>query len=218
MTASIMPSTRISRRTRKRLQLADRIAAIAYGLFEKQGYDTITMEQVAATADIAKGTLYKYFPIKEALLAHQFQRDIESGMSPLWQVLDQQNSFAAQLRCLLHASAKWYEARRIYVAAYVRYQLTTANFDAGDAAQQHLPSGARQILLRLCATGQRRGDVRSDLSAGQLAVMLDSMCLTAVMIWLGTAHGNLKDQFDVLLRLALNGVGPSAPHKGTSAA
>lgn len=213
-----MAPIRINRRARKRVQIADHIAAVAYRLFENQGYDTVTMEQVAAAADIAKGTLYKYFPVREALLAHQFQRDIDLGLGPLWQVLDKQNSFAAQLRCLLHASAKWYEARRRYLAPYVRYQLTSANFDCSDTAQQHLPGGARQILQRLCAAGQRRGDVRADLSAAQLAAMLESMCLAAIMIWLATPHGNLKTQFDGVLLLALQGVGPSAPHNGTSAA
>src|SRR5580658_2605128 len=115
------------RRERKRRQLADHVAATAHRLFEELGYEAVTMEQVAAAADVAKGTLYKYFPVKEALLAHHFQRDIASGINALWQILAKQRSFAAQMRCLLHASAKWHEARRKFIAHYVRYQL--ANFD-----------------------------------------------------------------------------------------
>jgi AcrR family transcriptional regulator len=76
-----------NRRARKRRQLTDHVAAIAFGLFEERGYEAVTMEQVAAAADISKGTLYKYFPVKEALLAHQFQQEIALGMTPLWPVL-----------------------------------------------------------------------------------------------------------------------------------
>src|ERR1700733_13206363 len=194
-----------SRRQRKRRRLADHMAAIAFHLFEELGYDAVTMEQVAAAADVAKGTLYKYFPIKEALLAHQFQRDIASGMNALWQILAKQRSFAAQMRCLLHASAKWHEARRVYISHYLRYQL--ANFDGSDLARQRRTSGARPILERLCVDGQARGDVRCDLPAAQLAVMLECMCLGATMIWLGTAKGNLKTEFDALLLVVLSGVG-----------
>jgi AcrR family transcriptional regulator len=193
------------RRERKRQQLADHVAATAFRLFENRGYEAVTMEQVAAAADVAKGTLYKYFPVKEALLAHQFQRDIASGMNALWQILAKQRSFAAQMRCLLHASAKWHEARRIYIPHYVRYQL--ANFGRSDFPRQRRAIGARQILERLCVDGQARGDVRSDLPAAQLAAILGCMCLGATMIWLETPDGNLKAEFDALLLLALSGVG-----------
>jgi AcrR family transcriptional regulator len=192
------------RRERKRQQLTDHVAGTAFRLFEDLGYEAVTMEQVAAAADVAKGTLYKYFPVKEALLAHQFQRDIASGINALWQILAKQRSFAAQMRCLLHASAKWHEARRRYIAHYVRYQL--ANFGS-DFARQRRATGARPILERLCVDGQARGDVRCDLPAAQLAVMLECMCLGATLIWLGTPNGNLKTEFDALLLLALSGVG-----------
>ena len=196
------------RRERKRNRTLDHLAATAFRLFEARGYDSVTMEQVAAEADVAKGTLYKYFPVKEALLAHQFQCEIASGMGSLWPALEQLSSFATQLRQLLHASAQWNEARRIYLPHYVRYQFTTSNFDGSAATRAHRPSGARQIFERLCRAGQDRGDVRKDLSAWQLAVMLECLCLGAIMIWLGRPDGSLQQEFDALLSLALTGVSP----------
>ncbi len=88
---------RVGRRERKRQDLADRVASIAFDLFESQGYEAVTMEQVAGEADVAKGTLYKYFPVKEALLAHQFQRDIDAGLGPLWQAHQFQRDIDAGL-------------------------------------------------------------------------------------------------------------------------
>jgi AcrR family transcriptional regulator len=203
-----VPTLNIGRRERKRRQLADRVAAVGFGLFEQNGYEAVTMEQIAAAADIAKGTLYKYFPVKDALLAHQFQRDIASGMSALWQVLARQPSFAAQMKALLHASAKWNTARRRYLPHYLRHQFGTANFAGHADTRKHDRSGEGQLFERLCIAGQERGDVRSDLPAAQLAVMLECLYLGAIMIWLGMPDGNLKQEFDSLLALALNGVGP----------
>jgi AcrR family transcriptional regulator len=196
-----------NRRARKRRQLTDQVAAIAFGLFEERGYEAVTMEQVAAAADISKGTLYKYFPVKEALLAHQFQQEIASGMTPLWPLLEQQGSFAAQMSYLLQASAQWNEARRIYIPHYVRHEFRTANFSRDDL-RQHRPSGARQILERLCLAGQQRGDVRSDLTAAQLAVMLECLCLGAILNWLARPEATLQQEFDAMLLLALTGMGP----------
>jgi AcrR family transcriptional regulator len=202
-----MPALNVGRRERKRQQLADRVAAVGFGLFEQQGYDAVTMEQIAAAADVAKGTLYKYFPVKDALLAHQFQHDIASGMNALWQILEQQHSFAAQLKTLLHASAKWNTARRRYLPHYLRHQFSTANLTGLDNPRQHRRSGEGQLFERLCSAGQERGDVRADLPAAQLALMLECLYLGAIMIWLGMPNGNLKHEFDSLLALALNGVG-----------
>ena len=204
--AAIAPSAP-NRRARKRRLLTDRVAGLAFALFEEHGYEAVTMEQIAAAADIAKGTLYKYFPVKEALLAHQFQLEIASGMTPLWPLLERQGSFAAQLSQLLQASAQWNEARRAYIPHYVRHQFSTA--DLGRAAPRaHRPSGARQIFERLCLSGQQRGDVRRDLSATQLAVMLECLCLGAILTWLAHPESKLQHEFEALLLLALNGVAP----------
>jgi AcrR family transcriptional regulator len=43
------------------------VLAVAAGLFASQDYASVHMEGVAAAADIAKPTLYRYFPTKEAL-------------------------------------------------------------------------------------------------------------------------------------------------------
>src|SRR3546814_16988657 len=70
-----------SRRQRKRAQTANHLSATAFRLFETHGYDVVAMEQIAAEADVAKATLYNYFPVKEALIAHRFREDIAAGMA-----------------------------------------------------------------------------------------------------------------------------------------
>jgi AcrR family transcriptional regulator len=195
-----------NRRARKRRQLIERVADIAFGLFEEQGYEAVTMEQIAAAADIAKGTLYRYFPLKEALLAHQLQQELASGMAPLWPLLERQGSFAAQMSCLLQAWAQWHEARRSYIPHYLRHQLSTGSLDHHDL-RQHRPGGARPILERLCRAGQQRGDVRPDLPAAQLAVLLECLCLGATLTWLARPDAKLQHEFDAVLLMALNGVG-----------
>ena len=41
---------------------------IAYRMFIEQGYDSTSIDEIIAEADIAKGTYYYYFPSKEATL------------------------------------------------------------------------------------------------------------------------------------------------------
>src|SRR3546814_16694133 len=70
-----------SRRQRKRAQTANHLSATAFRLFETHGYDVVAMEQIAAEADVAQATLYNYFQVKEALIAHRFREDIAAGMA-----------------------------------------------------------------------------------------------------------------------------------------
>jgi AcrR family transcriptional regulator len=55
-------------RERKKEQTRRRIAETALGLFRDRGYDNVTVSEIAEAADVAKATLFTYFPTKESLV------------------------------------------------------------------------------------------------------------------------------------------------------
>ena len=68
------------------------VITLAAGLFDQRGYASVSMEQIAAAAGIAKPTLYHYFRAKDRssrihetfidlLLEHQDER-IRLGLAP----------------------------------------------------------------------------------------------------------------------------------------
>jgi len=56
-----------SRREREKLQRRETITNAAKGLFYEKGYQITTMEEIAAAAEVSKGTLYLYFGSKDEL-------------------------------------------------------------------------------------------------------------------------------------------------------
>lgn len=52
----------------KALRTRESIVDAALSLYERQGYDETTMEQIAAEAEVGTSTLYRYFPAKDQIL------------------------------------------------------------------------------------------------------------------------------------------------------
>jgi AcrR family transcriptional regulator len=68
----------------RQLARRERIIAAAIDLASRGGYDAVQMRDVAARANVALGTLYRYFASKDLLLAHSWadwSREIETQMS-----------------------------------------------------------------------------------------------------------------------------------------
>src|ERR1700752_2447185 len=59
------------------------IVQAATALFQKHGFDGISMDKVAEAAEVSKRTLYNHFPSKEELFAHCCRVAWPGGSSPL---------------------------------------------------------------------------------------------------------------------------------------
>ncbi len=68
----------LGRRSRQKQTRERRIVQAAGRLFATKGYAAVAMEDVAARAGLAVGTIYNYFPSKSALLLSIVRRETES--------------------------------------------------------------------------------------------------------------------------------------------
>ena len=59
-------------RARKKARTRDAIADTAVSLFLEHGFDRVSVNDIAAAAEISKPTLFRYFPTKEDLVLHRF--------------------------------------------------------------------------------------------------------------------------------------------------
>jgi AcrR family transcriptional regulator len=52
-------------RARKKQRMREQIIKAAFQLFERKGFEAVTVEEIAATIEISPRTFYRYFPTKE---------------------------------------------------------------------------------------------------------------------------------------------------------
>jgi AcrR family transcriptional regulator len=57
-------------RERKKQKTKEAIQRVALRLFQKQGYDETTIEQIAAAVEISPSTFFNYFPTKEDVVGY----------------------------------------------------------------------------------------------------------------------------------------------------
>lgn len=68
------PGPEGGRRETNRRRRTESLAAAATALFLDRGIEAVTIGEIAAAAGIAKGSFYRYFPGKDALVASLFAR------------------------------------------------------------------------------------------------------------------------------------------------
>jgi TetR/AcrR family transcriptional regulator len=71
----------LSRREREKLNRRNEILQAARKVFAEKGYDVATVDDVAATAELSKGTIYLYFQNKADLFLSTFEMGMEQVAS-----------------------------------------------------------------------------------------------------------------------------------------
>jgi AcrR family transcriptional regulator len=198
--------TRIGRRERKRQQTADHLADTAWELFRAQGYDVVTMEAIAEVADVAKGTLYKYFPVKEALLRHRFHREMTQTMPSLLTQLSVLPTARERILGFLDQVADWLMQHRQYMGPYLSLRMGEAGIPYDLDSPNR--SGLEQVFFGFIHEGQKSGEFRHDLDVATVAQYLEFLYLASLMRWLNSSEIDLREEFHTMFDFCLRGLKP----------
>lgn len=201
-----MPHTRRSRLPGSRAQLPGHIGAVADRLFRAQGYSRVTMEQIADRAGVSKRTLYKYFPVKEALLERMLENALAEDFADRDSSAFARAGFRAGVTLLLRESARWCKRHADILLPYIRYKF--ASFDPGAARGED--RGLLPLWITLIESAQGRGELRADLPPAQLAMYFHYLYLGALMRWLTGPRINLGREFDTVIGLFMEGASAGA--------
>ncbi len=190
--ASIEPESP-SRRERNKQRTRARILSAATAMFAERGVAASGVDDLAAAADVARGTLFNYFPSKSAIVAAILDNQSQQYHALIEAQRQKDIPTAGKLSNVFKSAA-----REIQKApGFFKLIMGDAGLSwngPGPAADRvtHLLADMRLLL----ESGIARGDVRADLPAALLAEMTLGTFLTILRSW------QFETDYDLPTRLA----------------
>ena len=96
----------------------ERILVAALRLFAHEPYQAVTMDRVAAAANVAKGTLYLYFPSKDALYLGILSDGLDSAYRTYQASADLKLPLVERLRRAITVTVEFFDQRRDFLQFY----------------------------------------------------------------------------------------------------
>jgi AcrR family transcriptional regulator len=170
-----------SRRERKKIAARARILSAAIDLFSRHGLDAVTIDEIATTADVGKGTIYNYFSTKEDIVV-AFMADLEARMAPKisrFRPGKRQVHRALADYILLHFRLK--EPYHAFVRVFLAQMfLDTERFFPYMVEMQKYIDPPLQALFHSL---KERGELRADIEIPQLILSFKTMHLGLTALW-----------------------------------
>jgi len=168
-------------RERKKQAVRSTIIKVAMGLFATNGYHQTSMEGIADRSDVSKATLYKYFPVKEAIIAAHWQQDIKNSQQQFQQIIrdyaDTRSRLEAAYSLIMTRIMQNRQAYEIYIS-YRLQHITKPELN------KELRSGIAEILTVIIAAGQQLGEIRNDIPFEILLGNLEMLSVIQALVWL----------------------------------
>lgn len=190
-------------REQKKAQTHGRIKEAAIALFDEQGYETTTVQQVADRAEVAKGTFFNYFSSKESLIlelqGEMMLREMESTVGKPGPVMP-------RMLALLYDHARSFMMNRSVTCAVLQGMFTS---DRMRLAQDERCAEMVNTLKPVFLYAQEKGEVRTDLSADILAQLAVQTYHGVLMSWAtGQGEEQLTDQMALTFEVFTQGIRP----------
>ncbi|WP_428267693.1 TetR/AcrR family transcriptional regulator [Haliangium sp.] len=164
-----------TRRQRERQERRLSILDAAEAVFASKGFSQATMDDIAAEAQLSKGTLYLYFKSKDELLMTLASRSIASVHSEFEAIVASELSASEAVRAMLRCQARHLTVRPQMFRIMTGHMASGYQLDTSTAAfENHRRLVARSVsyVATVIERGKRDRSLRSDLAPAQIAVQL----------------------------------------------
>lgn len=147
----------------KKKKRREAIVAETIKQIRELGYDTVTMEGIAKSCNITKRTLYKYYPVKEAILADFIQMTFHAHEKERLEALSALTSFRQQVHYYLSILMQGVQREPVIFEKYIIYVMKNlVSYHEKDQQE----SGVADPLHQIIQTGMQNRDIDPKLPTG----------------------------------------------------
>jgi len=200
---SVTPST--VRREREKQERRAAILAAAEQVIIARGFAEASVDGIAREAGLAAGTVYLYFPNKEALLQELLGGKIRQLNEAVAAETGKPRAFAKALPAVVQAMFRHFEEQHGFFEIFARERIEFARAaPQSDVRFREMDAGAKHLTDWLAAA-QRRGEVGRGRAA-HLAVALRGLVFQFTRDWLRNgATGRLTQHTNFVADFFLKG-------------
>jgi AcrR family transcriptional regulator len=191
----------MAKQAERRAATRSAILEAAAKLFRKRGFNEVAVEDITASADVAKGTFYQHFNSKneillalmhchEAAALQAVEDKLAAGVPPL------------ELgRGLALGMAQSFEKDRKMAGQAVALAMAQPPKAGGPSL--------RAAFARIFAEAQRLREIRTDVDSYELALMLMGAMLPQILLWIAEQgkKGGLAPRLQRVWQVFLEGLG-----------
>jgi AcrR family transcriptional regulator len=192
-------------RTKRAIALRKKLFETAASLFEKEGYENVSVDEICSRVGVTKGAFYGHFKSKDQII---LEKMAESDKGYDTEILSKVSHMKPGLDKLLEyiRAVMAYQERFNKRVTRLSYAIRTMNTDT---AHILIPNKRElyYMLVRLINEGQACGEIRDDLSSSQIAEILLYSIRGVVFSWsLPGTRFDIRKKGDILVKILRPGL------------
>ena len=204
-----METKTISRRERQKIAQRNEMLAAALELFSEKGYHNVSMHEIAAKAEFAIGTLYKFFSNKEDLYKALILELSDRFHAALSKAIESPGDEIEKLRQYVLAKGEVFRDKAATIRLYFA-ETRGASFNILAGLDQDIRNRRERFLQQLAEifeSGIRAGRFQKIAEPYILAVALDSLCNAFLFLWLENPEiHSYPENPDAILNILFKGL------------
>jgi TetR/AcrR family transcriptional regulator, fatty acid metabolism regulator protein len=182
-----------------------KISKAMISLLKKKSFDAITWAEIAETAGVNEGLIYKYFKDKRNLLHEVLQEYNADFIKMLHKNLDNADGTFEKIKAFISSTLRYYQETPVFAKILI---IEVRNFPAFFTSETYeMLREYTNILLVILDEGQKCGDIRSDMSPRHIRQMINGaiehLCLPKIIF--GTKV-KPKEYTEEICKFVFNGI------------